>query len=93
MDIVHNCDRCIDIPLLQTVFAVTISQSSAYRFRRAEYFLPPDGTFGVQKADGTWSGVVGMVATDQVDFGIALFSYAQERMNFVNYLSPILNLK
>jgi hypothetical protein len=68
-------------------------QNFTLLFHRPEYFIPPDGTYGLQKANGTWSGVVGMVATDEVEIGIGLFSFTEERMDVIDYLPPILNLK
>jgi hypothetical protein len=34
-----------------------------------------------------------MVATDEVEIGIGLFSFTEDRMAVVDYLPPILNSK
>jgi hypothetical protein len=34
-----------------------------------------------------------MIARDEVEFGLSLFSFVQERMDVIDYLPPILNPK
>ncbi|PNF23956.1 hypothetical protein B7P43_G10051 [Cryptotermes secundus] len=58
-----------------------------------EYFIPRDGAYGFRNANGTWTGIVGMVATDEVEIGIGLFSFTEGRMDVIDYLPPILNPK
>ena len=41
--------------------------------------LPPDGKFGAQKGDGTWSGMVGQLVTKRVDFGTLLLGNIHEQ--------------
>lgn len=60
---------------------------------RADCVVPPDGAYGFRDANGTWNGVVGMVATDEVEFGLSLFSFVKERMDVIDYLPPILSQK
>jgi hypothetical protein len=55
--------------------------------------IPADGAYGIRSENGTWSGAVGLIATDKVELGISLFSCTAERMDVVQYLPPILNSK
>jgi hypothetical protein len=57
---------------------------------RADYVIPPDNAYGYRDANGTWNGVVGMVTTDDVEFGLSLFSFVEERMDVIDYLPPVL---
>jgi hypothetical protein len=55
--------------------------------------IAADGAYGFRNENGTWSGVVGLIVTEKVEFGINLFSCTAERMDVVHYLPPILNSK
>jgi len=55
--------------------------------------IPSDGAYGSRNENGTWSGIVGLIATEKVELGISLFSCTAERMGVVHYLPPILHSK
>ena len=43
---------------------------------------PPDGEWGGIQSDGSWSGMVGQLATKSVDFGMHIFVFPQPVINF-----------
>jgi hypothetical protein len=55
--------------------------------------IPSDGAFGNRNENGTWNGVVGLIATEKVELGVSLMSYTAERLDVVHYLPPIFNSK
>jgi hypothetical protein len=56
---------------------------------RLEKLIPEDRTHGSQEADGTWSGIVGMVASGRADIGLNLMSITKSRLAVVHYVQPI----
>ena len=48
---------------------------------------PPDGQYGAIQPDGTWSGMVGLLTTQDID--IAAFTVTQERSAVMTFASPI----
>ena len=43
---------------------------------------PPDREWGGIQSDGSWSGMVGQLATKSVDFGMHIFVFPQLVINF-----------
>jgi hypothetical protein len=58
-----------------------------------DYVIPPDNMYGFRDSNGTWNGVVALAATAEVDLGLGLYTHAQERMEVVDYLPPVLKPK
>ena len=51
---------------------------------------PPDGQFGTIQPDGTWSGMVNLLANQDIDIAATLFAVTEERstvMTFTNTIS------
>ncbi|KDR11386.1 hypothetical protein L798_14018 [Zootermopsis nevadensis] len=59
----------------------------------SEYLEPADGTYGNQDENGTWGGVVGMIAREDADVGINILAFSTERINSIAFLPPIWNSK
>ena len=53
---------------------------------------PPDGEYGVIQPDGTWSGMVKLLANQDIDIATATFAVSQERSTVMTFGSPILDL-
>jgi hypothetical protein len=51
--------------------------------------LPPDGEYGVIQPDGRWSGMVKLLANQEVDIATADFAVSQERSTVITFASPI----
>jgi hypothetical protein len=56
---------------------------------RADYYTPPDDSFGVKLDNGSWNGVVGMVVRGDVHISNAAFMYNALRIEAVDYLDPM----
>jgi hypothetical protein len=56
---------------------------------RADYYTPPDDSFGVKLENGSWNGVVGMVVRGEVHISNAAFMYNVPRMEALDYLDPM----
>ena len=50
---------------------------------------PPDGQWGSIQADGTWSGMVNLLANQDVDIATAPFTVTEERSVVMTFASPI----
>ena len=50
---------------------------------------PPDGQWGSIQADGTWSGMVNLLANQDVDIATAPFTVTEERSAVMTFASPI----
>lgn len=44
----------------------------------------------LNKDDNTWTGVVGEVASDRADFGVAEFSMTNHRLDVVDFTLPLI---
>ncbi|MPC14312.1 Glutamate receptor U1 [Portunus trituberculatus] len=55
-----------------------------YTFRR-----PPDGSWGVKRLDGTFTGMVGQVYKKEADVGLGPFALNAPRLEAVDFLWPI----
>ena len=51
--------------------------------------LPPDGEYGVIQPDGRWSGMVKLLANQEVDIAAADFAVSLERSTVITFASPI----
>jgi hypothetical protein len=54
-----------------------------------ENLIPEDKRYGSKNPNGTWSGIIGTVASKHADLGLNMFEYSTERMDVINYLNPI----
>ena len=50
---------------------------------------PPDGQFGTIQPDGTWSGMVNLLANQDIDIATTDFTVTQERSAVMTFASPI----
>ncbi|MPC14309.1 Glutamate receptor U1 [Portunus trituberculatus] len=56
----------------------------SYTFRR-----PPDGSWGVKKRDGTFTGMVGQVYSQEVDLGLGPFALNAPRLEAADFTWPV----
>jgi hypothetical protein len=54
-----------------------------------EKLIPEDKIYGSKNLDGTWSGIVGMVASGHADLGINMFAFSTERLGVIDFLKEI----
>ena len=50
---------------------------------------PPDGQFGTIQPNGTWSGMVNLLANKDIDIAAAPFTVTQDRSVVMTFASPI----
>ena len=50
---------------------------------------PPDGQYGAIQPDGTWSGMVKLLANHDIDIATASFMVTQQRSTVITFASPI----
>ena len=50
---------------------------------------PPDGQYGALQPDGTWSGMVKLLANHDIDIATASFMVTQQRSTVITFASPI----
>ncbi|XP_069951463.1 glutamate receptor ionotropic, delta-2-like [Cherax quadricarinatus] len=72
-------------PMINLLDLLAISLNFTYTFVR-----PPDGSWGTQQADGTWTGMVGIVKREEADIGLGPFGMSAMRAGVVDYTRPIL---
>nr|XP_045602623.1 probable glutamate receptor isoform X2 [Procambarus clarkii] len=53
------------------------------------FVKPPDGVWGFQLEDGSWSGMLGMVSREEVDIGLGPFGIGATRAEVVDFTSPV----
>nr|XP_053632772.1 probable glutamate receptor [Cherax quadricarinatus] len=53
------------------------------------YVRPPDSSWGIKREDGTWSGMVGMVVSQEVDFAVGPFGISELRAEVVDFTEAI----
>ncbi|XP_071540849.1 probable glutamate receptor [Panulirus ornatus] len=68
-------------PVIQLLALLANQSNFTYTFVE-----PPDGTFGTKEADGSWTGMVGMVGRNEVDIGVGPFSLSGVRAEVVDYM-------
>ncbi|XP_069190898.1 uncharacterized protein [Procambarus clarkii] len=54
------------------------------------YLRPPDGSWGIKREDGSWSGMVGMVIRQEVDVAVGPFALSGIRSEVVDFTEPFL---
>ena len=50
---------------------------------------PPDGQYGALQPDGTWSGMVKLLANQDIDIATTTFAVTQERSTVITFASPL----
>ncbi|XP_071540568.1 LOW QUALITY PROTEIN: probable glutamate receptor [Panulirus ornatus] len=55
------------------------------------FVRPPDGMWGHKEADGSWTGMVGMVGREEVDMGVGPFSMSATRAEMVDYMRIVVD--
>ena len=50
---------------------------------------PPDGQYGGIQPDGTWSGMVGLLANHDIDIATTRFSVTQQRSTVITFANAI----
>ena len=50
---------------------------------------PPDGQYGALQPDGTWNGIVKLLANQDIDIGTTTFAVTQERSTVITFASPL----
>ncbi|XP_071547657.1 glutamate receptor U1-like [Panulirus ornatus] len=68
-------------PVIQLLDVLAKTLNFTYTFVQS-----PDGKWGTKEADGSWSGMVGMVSRKEVDMGIGPFSLSLVRTQAVDYM-------
>jgi hypothetical protein len=58
-----------------------------------EILIPEDKSYGSKNLDGTWSGILGTVASGHADLGLNIFSLLTDRMDVIDFLNPVLTSK
>ena len=56
-------------------------------------YMTPETANSYQSANGTWSGVIGLLVRGHTDIGLSLFAMTAERRPVVNYISNAFNAK
>jgi len=64
------------------------SFNKVYISYRCENLIPEDKSVGSKNVDGTWSGIVGTVASGHADLGLNMFAFSTERMDVIDFLNP-----
>nr|XP_045587458.1 glutamate receptor ionotropic, kainate 4-like [Procambarus clarkii] len=54
------------------------------------YLRPADRSWGIKRADGSWSGMVGMVTRQEVDIAVGPFGVSETRAAVVDFTEPFL---
>ncbi|XP_068235486.1 glutamate receptor-like [Palaemon carinicauda] len=71
-------------PLIEVLTILTSSINFTCSWRR-----PTDVAFGYQFPNGSWGGMVGMVAREEVDFSFLIFTVLYTRAQVVDYTLPL----
>ena len=50
---------------------------------------PSDGQYGALEPDGTWNGIVKLLANQDIDIGVTTFAVTQERNTVITFASPM----
>ena len=54
----------------------------------ANWIVPSDGAYGSKNQDGSWNGMVGLLAQGEVDMSAALLSVSLSRSEVISYAHP-----
>jgi hypothetical protein len=60
---------------------------------RSEYRRSPGRSYGLDSENGSWNGIVGLIASDALDVGIGKFAMTSSRISHVSYLPVIFPAK
>ncbi|XP_071526985.1 glutamate receptor ionotropic, delta-2-like [Panulirus ornatus] len=71
----------------QAMISEVISQVGLFRY---SFVRPPDGSWGTREADGSYTGMVGMVGRREVDVGLGPFGISEIRSLAADFTRPIL---
>ena len=50
---------------------------------------PPDGQYGALQPDGTWNGMVKLLANQDIDIATTTFAVTQEQSTVITFASPL----
>ena len=50
---------------------------------------PPDGNYGAIKPDGSWNGMVGLLAKQDIDIAVTDFTVTLERSAVMTFATPL----
>ena len=53
---------------------------------------PPDGQYGALQPDGTWNGIIKLLANQDIDIGLTAFTITQERSIAITFAQPIMEV-
>ncbi|XP_071533861.1 uncharacterized protein [Panulirus ornatus] len=53
------------------------------------YVRSPEKEWGIKKADGSWTGMVGLVSRQEVDIALGLFSMKADRTEVMDFIWPL----
>ncbi|KAG7162386.1 Glutamate receptor U1-like 8, partial [Homarus americanus] len=71
-------------PLASMLEYIATSLNMSYTFVE-----PSDLSYGIKKADGTWSGMVGMVTRKEADLAVGFFGMSASRSEAVEFMYPL----
>jgi hypothetical protein len=54
-----------------------------------EIVIPEDKSYGSKNLNGTWSGVVGIIASGHAYMGLNVIMFSSEIMDVTDFLNPI----
>jgi hypothetical protein len=84
--IMYYCVLCgLLFPISNFVFVLT----TFYLIFRSELKLVPGNTYGKQMENGSWDGVMGMMARTQVDVTSLPLTMELKRSEEVDYIAPM----
>ncbi|PSN50309.1 Ionotropic receptor 135, partial [Blattella germanica] len=58
-----------------------------------EYLYPSDGAYGGKLENGSWSGVIGMLMSKEVDASSVAFEMTADRAQVVDFTLPLYNIR
>nr|XP_045601351.1 probable glutamate receptor [Procambarus clarkii] len=83
--------RAVGHPLTYTGPLALLLQLLAHSINFTYTFLrPPDGAWGNKQADGSWTGMVGMVYRKEADLGLGPFGVSSGRAEVVDFTRSML---
>ncbi|XP_052067296.1 glutamate receptor ionotropic, kainate glr-3-like [Mytilus californianus] len=67
-----------------------IHENVNFYFTRYSVTIPPDGAFGAELPNGTWTGMVGMIQNEQADLVVSSLTINPEREKVIDFTYPFL---
>lgn len=58
---------------------------------RTELQLPPENVYGKQMKNGSWNGIMGLMARKEVDVTSVELTMEKMRSEVVDYIAPLIN--